>query len=157
MDPAWRSSTPSSTTDFCDRCWLPTDRRHRSSFGPPSGPWIARSRNMSPEPGSRREQTCFVSKDDGNQGGLAVNTDTLESEVGRLKPAAHGLTFLPLLAGERSIGFALHATGAIAGLTLATTPVDLVRAGLEAIAIEFARVDRRLDQILPGAELLVAS
>ena len=88
---------------------------------------------------------------------LAVNTDTLESEVGRLKPAAHGLTFLPLLAGERSIGFALHATGAIAGLTLATKPVDLVRAGLEAIAIEFARVDRRLDEVLPGAELLVAS
>jgi gluconokinase len=88
---------------------------------------------------------------------LAVDSARLEREVARLKPAAHGLTFLPLLAGERSVGFALHATGAIAGLTLATTPVDIVRAGLEAIAIEFARVDRRLDQVLPGAELLVAS
>lgn len=88
---------------------------------------------------------------------LSVNRDTLEREIGRLEPAGHGLTFLPLLAGERSIGFALHATGAIAGLTLATTPVELVRAGLEAIAIEFARVDRRLDEVLPGAELLVGS
>lgn len=90
-------------------------------------------------------------------GALSVDGDRLEKEVGRLKPTAHGLTFLPLLAGERSPGFALHATGAIAGLTLATTPVELVRAGLEAIAIEFARVDRRLDQALPGAELLVGS
>lgn len=88
---------------------------------------------------------------------LSVNRDTLEREIGRLQPGGHGLTFLPLLAGERSIGFALHATGAIAGLTLATTPVELVRAGLEAIAIEFARVDRRLDEVLPGAELLVGS
>jgi gluconokinase len=88
---------------------------------------------------------------------LSVDTEGLERQLSLLKPAAHGLTFLPLLAGERSVGFALHATGAIAGLTLATTPVDLVRAGLEAIAIEFARVDRRLDQVLPGAELLVAS
>ena len=90
-------------------------------------------------------------------GALSVDGDRLEKEVGRLKPTAHGLTFLPLLAGERSPGFALHATGAIAGLTLATTPVEMVRAGLEAIAIEFARVDRRLDQALPGAELLVGS
>lgn len=88
---------------------------------------------------------------------LSVDTARLEREIARLEPAAHGLTFLPLLAGERSVGFALHATGAIAGLRLATTPLEIVRAGLEAIAIEFARVDRRLDQVLPGAELLVAS
>jgi gluconokinase len=88
---------------------------------------------------------------------LSVDRTRLEREVARLEPGAHGLTFLPLLAGERSVGFALHATGAIAGLTLATTPLEIVRAGLEAIAVEFARVDRRLDQVLPGAELLVAS
>jgi gluconokinase len=88
---------------------------------------------------------------------LAVDRARLEREVARLKPAAHGLTFLPLLAGERSLGFALHATGAIAGLTLATTAVEMVRAGFEAIAIELASVDRRLDQVLPGAGPLVAS
>jgi gluconokinase len=88
---------------------------------------------------------------------LSVDRARLEREVARLKPATHGLTFLPLLAGERSVGFALHATGAIAGLTLATTPLEIVRAGLEAVAIDFARVDRRLDQVLPGAQHLVAS
>jgi gluconokinase len=88
---------------------------------------------------------------------LAVDVGTLERRLTSLPPAGHGLTFLPHLAGERSPGFALHATGAIAGLTLATTSTDIVRAGLESIAIEFARIDRRLDDVLPSTALLVAS
>jgi len=88
---------------------------------------------------------------------LAVERAALEKQLQRLKPAASGLTFLPLLAGERSPGFASHATGSIAGLTQATTAVDIVRAGLEATAIEFARVDRSLDAVLPGARRLIAN
>jgi gluconokinase len=42
-------------------------------------------------------------------------------------------------------------------LTQATTAVDIVRAGLEAAAIEFRRVDERLDEVLPGARRLVAN
>jgi gluconokinase len=88
---------------------------------------------------------------------LAVEQGTLEARVRRMRPATHGLTFVPLLAGERSPGWASHATGSIAGLTLATTPLDLVRAGLEAVAIEFRRVDERLDGVLPGARRLIAN
>ena len=33
----------------------------------------------------------------------------------------------------------------------------MARAGLESVAIEFARVDRRLDEVIPGAKTLVAS
>jgi gluconokinase len=88
---------------------------------------------------------------------LAVERAALEGQLRRLKPAATGLTFVPLLAGERSPGFASHATGSIAGLTQATTAVDIVRAGLEATAIEFARVDARLDAVLPGARRLIAN
>lgn len=69
----------------------------------------------------------------------------------------HGLTFLPLLAGERGPGYALRATGAIAGLTAATTAADIMEAGLEAVAVDFARLDRDLDRVLPRPELLVAS
>jgi sugar (pentulose or hexulose) kinase len=47
--------------------------------------------------------------------------------------------------------------GAIAGLTSATTVDDIARAGLEAVAIEFAQIDRKLDEVLPGAKRLVAS
>lgn len=88
---------------------------------------------------------------------LAVERAALERQVRKLKPASTGLTFVPLLAGERSPGFASHATGSIAGLTQATTAVQIVRAGLEATAIEFARVDQRLDGELPGAKRLIAN
>ena len=88
---------------------------------------------------------------------LAVRTDNLEFRLRKMKPTAHGLTFLPLLAGERSLGFATHATGGLAGLTQATTADDIVRAGLEAIGIEIARVNRRLDEAVPPAARIVAN
>jgi gluconokinase len=88
---------------------------------------------------------------------LRLEAKTLERGLRRMRPAAGGLVFLALLAGERSPGFASRASGAIAGLTLATTGSDIARAGLEAIAIDFARVDRRLDEVAPGAEKLIGS
>ncbi|HEY8761399.1 MAG TPA: gluconokinase [Candidatus Dormibacteraeota bacterium] len=88
---------------------------------------------------------------------LAVERATLEKRLRRMKPAATGLTFVPLLAGERSPGFASHATGSLAGLTQATTATDILRAGLEATAIEFRRVDQALDTVLPGARRLVGN
>lgn len=72
-------------------------------------------------------------------------------------PGEHGLTFLPLLAGERGPGYALRARGAIAGLTQATTATDILQAGMEAVAVQFARLDRDLDRVAPGATLTVAS
>jgi gluconokinase len=81
----------------------------------------------------------------------------LEGRLRRMAPAAHGLTFLPHLAGERSLGYAPHAFGVIAGLTSATTPDAIARAGLEAVAIECARINRRLDEGFPRAARLVAS
>jgi gluconokinase len=88
---------------------------------------------------------------------LRVQERTLDDAVSYMVPGAHGLTVLPHLAGERSLGYATHAFGAIAGITSATTAEDIARAGLEAVAIEFARVDRRLDEVIPGATTLVAS
>lgn len=88
---------------------------------------------------------------------LRVNDRKLEAGLSHKPPGAHGLTVLPHLAGERSLGYAPHAFGAIAGITSATTSEDIARAGLEAVAIEFARVDRRLDEVIPAAAILVAS
>ncbi|MGH7903781.1 MAG: gluconokinase [Candidatus Dormibacteraceae bacterium] len=88
---------------------------------------------------------------------LALDGGLLERQIAALAPTEHGLTFLPLLAGERSPGYAVHAAGAIAGLTSATTPRELVRAGLEAVSIEFGRIDRLLDRVMPAPERLVAS
>ena len=59
----------------------------------------------------------------------------------------HGLTFLPFLGGERSTGWDPRATGAIAGLTFATTPADVRRAALEGVAFRVAAIAERLPEI----------
>jgi gluconokinase len=60
--------------------------------------------------------------------------------LGGRDPDSHGLTFLALLGGERSPGWHQHATGAIHGLTFATTPLDLRQAALEGVAFRFAEI-----------------
>jgi gluconokinase len=62
-------------------------------------------------------------------------------------PESHGLTFLPLLGGERSPGWHQHAKGAVHGLTFATTPLDLRQAGLEGVAFRFADIAELLPEI----------
>lgn len=80
-----------------------------------------------------------------------------ESVLAAMAPDAHGLTVLPLLAGERGPGWADHANGAISGLSLATQPMDLLRAAMEAVALRFALVSRLLEQQDPGERTVVAS
>jgi gluconokinase len=83
-------------------------------------------------------------------------TDTLRKAEGSLRnrdPDSHGLTFLTLLGGERSPGWHPHAVGAIHGLTLDTTPLDLRQAALEGVAFRFAEI---LD-LMPEVEELVAT
>jgi len=65
----------------------------------------------------------------------------------------HGLTFLPFLGGERSTGWDPDATGAVTGLTFATTPGDLRRAALEGVAFRFAAIA----ELLPEIEEVVAT
>lgn len=68
-------------------------------------------------------------------------------------PAGHGLTFLPLLGGERSPGWRAGARGAIAGLAFTTSPEDLVQAALEGVALRFAEIA----DLMPGVEEVVAT
>jgi gluconokinase len=65
----------------------------------------------------------------------------------------HGLTFLPFLGGERSLGWDVHRRGLIDGLTFATTPGEIVQAALEGVAYRLADV---LDAI-GGLESVVAT
>ena len=68
-------------------------------------------------------------------------TDTIrleaDAEDALLKRPAgtHGLTFIPLLAGERAPGWATQATGAVVGLHLGTDGIDILQAALEGVAI----------------------
>jgi gluconokinase len=78
--------------------------------------------------------------------------EEVEREIAALEPDAHGLTFLPFLAGERSPGWAAHARAVIAGLHLASKPVDILRAGMEAVALRFALIYDLLKGAVPQAK-----
>ena len=74
----------------------------------------------------------------------------LEAALAGMEPDAHGLTVLPFLAGERSPGWAGHARAVFDGLSLATTPMAILKAGLEAVALRIGQVYDRLRPILPN-------
>jgi gluconokinase len=63
------------------------------------------------------------------------------------EPDTHGLTFLPLLGGERSPGWNPRATGAIAGLTFDADAGDLLQAGLEGAAYRIAEIADALPEV----------
>ena len=76
--------------------------------------------------------------------------ETLAAADGSLAgrdPDSHGLTFLTLLGGERSPGWHQHVRGAIHGLTLETTPLDLRQAALEGVAFRFAEVVELMPEV----------
>jgi gluconokinase len=66
-----------------------------------------------------------------------LNTDdmaSLEEAAFRLPPDSHGLTVLPLVAGERSPGWHTSARATITGLSLSTGQAELLRAAQESIS-----------------------
>ena len=88
---------------------------------------------------------------------LAVqDTQALLASAAQLKPDEHGLTILPFLRGERAPGWATAATLTISGLTLATTPVHIVRAAFEAVAYRFRLIFDRLRPHLAPDSIIVA-
>lgn len=76
----------------------------------------------------------------------------------RARPAdGHGLVVLPFIAGERSPEWPLAARGAVVGMTLATEPLDLLQAGLEAVAYRFGMIWDELRGAIPHVREIVAS
>jgi len=92
-------------------------------------------------------------------------TDTLklpphEELLARLEtmtPCLHGLTFLPFLAGERGLNWNPTTRGAILGLTMDTDSIEIVRAAMESVALQFAGAVKRLRVVFPNTETIVAS
>jgi len=82
---------------------------------------------------------------------------TVEQALSVMPPDAHGLTVLPFLAGERSPGWEGDARATIHGLTLASTPLHILRAGFEAVAYRIALVYEQIRTLLPGDPEIVAS
>jgi gluconokinase len=84
-------------------------------------------------------------------------SEDVERALRARPPDGHGLTVLPFLAGERSPDWPLLARGAIVGMTLRTDSLDLVQAGLEAVAYRFALIWELVRAAVPGVREIVAS
>ena len=73
---------------------------------------------------------------------------SLEQELDAMQPDAHGLTFLPFFAGERSPGWRGRATATVHGMTLATKPLEILRAGMESVTLRLGLIFERLLPLL---------
>jgi len=72
----------------------------------------------------------------------------LEERLNARDVGCHGLTILPFWAGERAPNWNDNARGVIAGISLDTTPVDLVQAALESVACRLGIILRRASSLL---------
>jgi gluconokinase len=66
--------------------------------------------------------------------------DSLEATIAEMKPDTHGMTVLPTFAGERSPGYAEDIRATLHGLSLDTSPSEIVRALMEGIALRLAMI-----------------
>ena len=80
----------------------------------------------------------------------------LESALKKRPADGHGLTLLPFLSGERSPGWRGRARATIHGISAATTPLDIIHAGMEAVAYRIALVFKRLAKLLPKDVRVIA-
>lgn len=77
-----------------------------------------------------------------------------ESQVAALAPDSHGLTVLPFLAGERAPLWNPNVHFALAGASLHTSPVQIMRAVMEAAALRYRVLDQLLRPLSPQAQIV---
>ncbi len=122
----------------------------------PDGPWCYRA-------DEKRFVMGGALSDGGNLVEWLRNTlrlpeqEEAENLLAGMEPDSHGLTFLPLLAGERGPGWADEANGTIAGLSMSNTPVEILRAAMEAVALRFALIAEIIEEASPGEKEVVAT
>jgi gluconokinase len=71
-----------------------------------------------------------------------------EPDVAKLAPDSHGLTILPFISGERSLGWHGNVRMTIAGISINTAPQELLRASMESLAYELNGVYEQLLAVL---------
>jgi gluconokinase len=122
----------------------------------PDGPWCYRA-------DAERYVMGGALSDGGNLIEWLRNTlrlpdpENSEELLSDMEPDSHGLTFLPLLAGERGPGWADRANGTVSGLSMTSKPVEILRAAMEAVAFRFAIIAEMLETASPGEKEVVAS
>lgn len=87
---------------------------------------------------------------------IDLSDAAIGKEIARRGTDAHGLTFRPFLAGERSTGYNEDATGAILGLTMAHDAIDIVHAAMESVAYRFAEIFEQLQTVVKVEEIVAS-
>jgi gluconokinase len=67
-----------------------------------------------------------------------------EPDIADMPPDSHGLTILPFISGERSLGWHAEARAVVDGLQSHTSPAAILRASMEALAYQLALVYQQL-------------
>jgi gluconokinase len=80
-----------------------------------------------------------------------------ERQIAAMAPASHGLTVLPYFAGERSTGWRSDARAAITGMGVSTTPIHILRAALESVALQFRGIYDIMENSIEKPERVIGS
>jgi gluconokinase len=83
--------------------------------------------------------------------------DDAEDQIAGRAPGSHGLTVLPYLAGERSPYWRPDLRGSIAGISLSTSPVDVLQACLESVSLRFKQIYLLLSRPFSVPDEVIAS
>ncbi len=81
----------------------------------------------------------------------------VEAQLEAMPPGLHGLTILPLLAGERSTEWRSDTTAAVVGLRAGTTPIEILHAALESVALRFRNVYEIMEAAYGSPRELIGS
>jgi gluconokinase len=81
----------------------------------------------------------------------------LDARLAARPPAGHGIDVLPFLAGERSPDWPLDASAVFAGVRLGSGPLDLLQAGMEAVAYRLSLLRTLILREVPRATDVIAS
>lgn len=81
----------------------------------------------------------------------------VEARLESSTPGAHNLTLLPYFSGERTPDWRSDVRAAITGISLATTPFDILHAALESVALEFRELHQLLAAHLGEPKEILAS
>jgi gluconokinase len=102
-----------------------------------------------------------------NEGGGAIawaartygieDVGALQRAIADAEPAAHGLTVLPFLAGERSPGWNADMRAVVAGIGLHSGAEAMLQAWMEAVAYRFALIERDIRDAVTGCPEIIAS
>jgi gluconokinase len=89
--------------------------------------------------------------------GGPADLDQIDEALMVREPAAHGLTVLPFLSGERSPGYADAATLTITGMGRSTGSIDILQAGIEAVTYRLGLIGDLLSPLVADDAVIVAS